>query len=231
MPNRDTGKRQIAAMFKGPGPGAYNVQTSDSRVRRQPSYTMGGRTIVKQKATSPGPCYNLTQGFTKSGPSGIPSYSLGGRHKPLKTFPTPAPGAYRPESQSATTRRNPAWTMSGRTPLRKKDKTPSPNDYSLPDLTASKRKSPAFSMTSRSDVGSFFQDKAKTPAANKYNVDGNVRSKTAPAYSMGARVYAPTDKTKTPGPGAYAATYNTKRNLPSFSFRGKHSEYSLTVIE
>ena len=76
--------------------------------------------LVIKKQIGPGPAHLIDPVMTRYGRDGTPHYSLHSRHKELKAFMTPGPGAHCPEKfADPYTRRPPAYSMGGRTKYRK----------------------------------------------------------------------------------------------------------------
>lgn len=91
----------IAAMFSGPGSGAYLLPGStgyrlhDSTKRMNPAFSFGYRTVVIKPSYTPGPAaYTIDKGLTRHGTDGSSKYSLKDRTKLGGSFQTPAPCKY-----------------------------------------------------------------------------------------------------------------------------------------
>lgn len=91
----------IAAMFSGPGAGAYLLPGSTGYIAhdvtkgKKPAYSFGSRTIVFQPSFTPGPAaYTLDKGLTRKGTDGTFKYSMKSRTKLGGSFQTPAPCKY-----------------------------------------------------------------------------------------------------------------------------------------
>lgn len=91
----------IAAMFSGPGSGAYLLPGStgyrlhDSTKRMNPAFSFGYRTVVIKPSYTPGPAaYAIDKGLTRHGTDGSSKYSLKDRTKLGGSFQTPAPCKY-----------------------------------------------------------------------------------------------------------------------------------------
>ena len=91
----------IAAMFSGPGSGAYRLPGStgyvahDATKRMNPAYSFGSRTLVYKSSFTPGPAaYCLEKGLTRKGTDGSFKYTFKGRTKLEGSFKTPAPCKY-----------------------------------------------------------------------------------------------------------------------------------------
>lgn len=235
----------IAAMFSGPGSGAYLLPGStgyrlhDSTKRMNPAFSFGYRTVVIKPSYTPGPAaYAIDKGLTRHGTDGSSKYSLKDRTKLGGSFQTPAPWDYSPEKRPVMKHASPPiYSFGSRTALGKKENFPSPNSYTLPAVLGSKAvgkmSAPSYSMTGRSKIGSFHEDLQKTPGAGTYKVvDPNINKHRNPSYSMNARSYPPGDTTLKPGPGAYSPEKNWahKRKAPRFSFGIRHSEYTAPLI-
>ena len=91
----------IAAMFSGPGSGAYllpgttGFKQHDYSKRMNPAYSFGYRTIVIKPSYTPGPAaYAIDKGLTRIGPDGSSKYSFKDRTRLGGSFQTPAPCEY-----------------------------------------------------------------------------------------------------------------------------------------
>lgn len=86
----------IGAMFRGPGPAAYQLPGStgyighDFTKHKKAAYSFGSRTWKNQQSLGPGPKYRITE-VTRFGPEGTPKYTLKSRTDLQGKFQTPAP--------------------------------------------------------------------------------------------------------------------------------------------
>jgi hypothetical protein len=244
-----TPRKSIAAMHCGPGPANYllpggcGFHSHDYTKQRNPAFSFGARYKISSVGTrdSPGPAHYVVQSqVIRVGKNGTPSYSLFSRAKEDSlSVHTPAPDTYRVEQcRPHREPKAPSFSFGVRTPHRQKQESPSPNSYKLPSLLGSdvvgRRSSAAFSMTGRSKIGSFHEDRQKTPGPGKYKVTHPSVTKTQhPCYSMHGRYSSAKDAITTPGPGAYSpeTVVNTRIIAPSFSFGIRHSSYLAPVAE
>lgn len=233
----------IGAMFRGPGPAAYQLPGStgyighDYTKHKKAAYSFGSRTWKNQQSLGPGPKYRITD-VTRFGVEGTPKYTLKSRTNLQGKFQTPAPWDYQAEKSPVQKHAYPPHYSFGlRTPYGKRDNNPAPNNYNMPVIlgpkSVGKKSSAAFSMTSRSKIGSFHEDLQKTPGPGTYKViDPNIYKDRKPIFSMNARNYAPGDRTLKPGPGAHRPEmfWVHRKKAPSFHFGIRHSEYIAPLI-
>ncbi|VVC41309.1 Hypothetical protein CINCED_3A018300 [Cinara cedri] len=179
---------------RSPGPAAYCVKptfgkgATDPSIKKNPAYSMLGRTQKNINAIGPGPAYT-TYGIFRDGkyrtPGGVLSWRFRrGRH----AANTPSPAEYCVKLAKVT-----GGHLMRPIKSRKKDPNtgPAPNQYLLPD-TLSKR---AARLLGR------FKESDKCPTPGPYDlppIPGNGRT-------MGRR-YNKSAKCPTPGPADYDAT-------------------------
>lgn len=196
---------------------------------------MGARLKSIKSTESPGPCYSIPEATLRRGKSATPSYSLSGRLSPPKPVVNPAPGAYRPEGTEAVHTRAPAYTMRPRTATIPGTGSPAPNVYNLPSLTSTspptKTTAPAYSLRPRLATGSPYTISANPSPAHygAAKIEKTSLSRTAPAFTMSARVFAPLGGGTSPGPSAYSVARSKSTNQGS-SFGVRHSPYSLSPM-
>lgn len=117
--------------------------------------------------------------------------------KDPRSFVTPAPGSYNPETADRDVRRTaPKYSFGTRGKDDKTRDVPAPNAYSVPN----KKDAPSYSLASRPKDAKAYV----TPAPGTYEASdtSNYKSKS-PAYSLSIRYNVPSDHTMKPGPGAY----------------------------
>jgi hypothetical protein len=111
-----------------PGPGTY--ESSSTLSKHGPS--MKGKladTSMNYTKIIPGPgTYNTSKGAG----SGVPSFSIGGRVKPLTspTKDTPGPGQYNPRGAGDS----PRFSLGGRSKADKLDENPGPGSYNAQEF-------------------------------------------------------------------------------------------------
>ncbi|EGD73728.1 outer dense fiber protein 3 [Salpingoeca rosetta] len=157
-----------------------------------PAFSFGARTAEKKTQEAPGPHY-VDPTMSRHGKTSGSAFTISGRPRSTKKFASPGPGAYATEGRAPPRqRRSPAYSMGARVASPRKTEVPSPNNYTMPGSLG------------KSVYG---------------------RHRSGPSHSMGVRhqvgsIAASTIK-KTPGPGTYNASTNTRRRAPAFSMTGR----------
>ncbi|XP_053317485.1 outer dense fiber protein 3-like [Spea bombifrons] len=235
-PHRPRGP--IGAMYSSPGPkyglpGSTGYINHDLRKSKAPAFSFGRRSCQPVSDCSPGPGYLIPANITVRGKDGIPAYSICGRTKNLSAFLTPGPGNYDPEHAGISLYpSSPRYSLGPRTKMHRNDESPGPAAYNLPPVLGThlvtRSSAPNYSLTGRSQIGSFYEDLAKTPGPGTYRIVDPIAYKyRPPQYSMTARNTLPGDNAQKPGPGAYKPekVVLTLPQAPRFSFGIRHSPY------
>lgn len=145
--------------------------------------------------------------------------SLHIKPKEPKSFVTPSPGAYNPDSADKDVKASaPKYSFGIKPKTNKGKEVPAPNAY-----TMSKSKvAPSYSLASRpKDAKKYI-----TPAPGAYeSADINQYKDKAPLFSLATRYNIPSDVAMKPGPGAYLPEKVIVRRPPHYAFGIKHSPF------
>uniref|UniRef100_A0A8C4RB71 Tripartite motif containing 35-30 n=1 Tax=Eptatretus burgeri TaxID=7764 RepID=A0A8C4RB71_EPTBU len=195
--------------------------------------------FFRAPAHSFGPKFLIPQGITRHGNMAMPSFSMSARPRDTTKMTNLGPGSHKPErAMNSVYPTAPSYSMLARKKeVKLCSDTPGPAHFILPPVLGhglvDKTSAPMYSFTGRSSVGVFYKNQPNTPGPASHNIPSmDAYKHKFPQYTMKPRFEGPKQMNMNPGPGTYRPekVTATHRQLPSYSFGIKHSEYKLPVL-
>ncbi|KAG1650763.1 Outer dense fiber protein 3 [Nymphon striatum] len=173
----------IAAEFRGPGPAAFNIES-----------TLGEYQLndVKHEAKidriKPGPGSYQVEKVTRVGPDRVVAATISAKLKDPEKFNTPSPGCYSPEKNDIH-ELGPSYSFGQKLNDSKPNQNPSPNQYHLPDVLTSNynsdmKSNPSYTIRAKT---SGWVDKTKKPGPGAHSPEKVNLKKERPSYTFGCK--------------------------------------------